>query len=217
MRFFLCLSVLCCFSVSQAQIHVHEEPIHELIFENEYLYVMDIKAKPGQASLPHAHKHNYCYQAFQGGKMKLINADLNTREVNLPSGYTGGIFTTHQEDYIHAFQNMDSIEIQFLAVEHKSNIPNPKFKLKHSESLNIILENDFFAMAKIKMPQHTSLALAIEKPAILFNHNFLNIYITDKSSVGKKLREWAYIPPTETLQLSSLHEEDGEIVLIVVK
>lgn len=199
-----------------AQIHVHDEPLHKLVLENNFLNVIEILAKPGEKSLMHAHKNNYCYLALKGGKMLLLNEEKESREVTLPDGYTGGIFNTHEKDYIHAFQNLDSNDIKFIAVEHKTNVPNSTFALPQKFQNSISLENDFFVMLKLKIAKFTSHKHELGKPAVLLNPLLSKIY-QRYGLANIKLKEWTYFNPDELLQVSSLEEEDVDLIIILVK
>ena len=213
----ICLNLLILGYVNTwAQVNVHDEPLHNVVFENEFLYIMETIAKPGESALPHAHHHNYCYQAIQGGKMKLFNEASEEREVNLPSGFTGGIFDAHEKPYVHAFQNIDDHDIKFLAVEHKSNRPNPTIQIKPLTSGKLLLENDFFAMLEIEVEALSSITLEFPIPAVIINSAEAQIHKQD-GEANQEMGLWSYQEASKKLNLSVMEEKDVKLVVVMVK
>ena len=214
---FICLFLLILGQINTwAQVNVHDEPLHKVVFENEFLYIMETIAKPGESALPHAHHHNYCYQAIRGGKMKLFNEASEEREVNLPSGFTGGIFDAHEKPYVHAFQNIDDHDIRFIAVEHKSNQPRSSIGFKAEENAEILLQNDFFVMIELDIHALSSFTLEFPIPAVIINSAEAKIHKQDREA-NQEMGLWFYQEPSKKLNLSVMANENVKLVVIMVK
>lgn len=199
-----------------SQIHVHEEKLHKLVLENEHLNVIEILAMPGEAAEMHTHKHNYAYIALKGGKMLLQDKGEDEREVNLPSLYTGGKYKNHITPFSHRFVNLDDHDIHFLAVEHKVAYTASKDLVMDFHPDDILIDNQFFLVVKIKMQPLASVSKEVPYPGVLVNPDQKEIlsFVVDKHI---KVPLWSYQEPGTKLMLSNKEKVAEVFYLFMVK
>jgi len=164
---YLCLGIflICIVQNTQSQIPVANEPLHYILYEDADIRVLEIVAMPGDTALMHQHDYSYCYIAIKGGKMWLEDLGKESRTVNLPTHYAGGKFDLITGPFTHRFANIDTSEIQFFTVEHKSgiaSIPLPSELPKEN-----ILESELFTIRKLEIAPLSSKDLAHNGLAIL--------------------------------------------------
>jgi len=150
------LVVICFIQLSMyAQIPVADEPLHHVIHEDDEVRILEIIAVPGDTAQMHQHDYNYCYIAVKGGKMWLEDQGEDSRTVALPDYYCGGKFDLENNPFVHRFANIDTSEIQFFTIEHKSGLASLK---RSKENLDhVILENELFRVRKLEIAPLSSL------------------------------------------------------------
>ena len=206
---FACQTLLC-------QIHVHDEKLHKLMLQNEYLNVMEIIAKPGEEALMHTHKHNYAYLSIKGGKLLLQDAGEEEREVNLPDHYAGGKYQNHIQPFTHKFTNIDDHDIHFIAVEHKKAFTLTKDLKINFHPDDILIDNQFFLVVKVLLQDMTSIAKEVPYPGVLINPNQKEVLSFDKDK-HQKLPLWSYQEAGTKLMLSNKQKEDEVLYLFMTK
>jgi len=198
------------------QIHVHEEKLHTLVLENNYLNVIEILAKPGDAAEMHTHKHNYAYLALKGGKMLLQDKGEDEREVNLPDLYAGGKYNTLTNPFSHRFVNLDDHDIHFLAVEHKASYQiNKDLKLDFHPD-DVLIDNQFFLVVKIKMQPLASVSKEVPYPGVIICPDQEEV-LSFKEDKHSKMPLWSYQEAGTKLMLSNQEKEEEVLYLYMVK
>ncbi|NJN41465.1 MAG: hypothetical protein HC811_03705 [Flammeovirgaceae bacterium] len=152
MRFILSSTIFCLtltISYAQRLIPVYEEPLHELIFSNHLVRILDVQALAGDTSQLHVHNENYCYVALRGGSLWLDEA-AGIRQVEMPDLFVGGIYNDPPQPLIHRFANCSSHPIRIFTVERLSEKPIHTLPLPINPDEEIILDNSFFRVIRIK-------------------------------------------------------------------
>lgn len=199
-----------------SQIPVHEEKLHKLVLENEYLNVIEIIAKSGEAADMHTHKYNYAYIALKGGKMQLQDEGKEAREVELPDLYTGGKFENHIEPFTHRFTNLGNDDIHFLAVEHKATYKPTKDLRMNFQPDDIVIDNELFLVVKIKMKPLASISKEVPYPGVLISPAQKEV-LSFKEDQHNKLPLWSYQKAGTKLMLSNKEKEEEVLYLYMCK
>jgi len=188
------------YSIS-AQISVADEPLHHVIYEDSLVRVLEIIAAPGDTAQMHQHDYNYCYIAVKGGKLWLEDQGQESRIVSLPDHYCGGKSDLENNPFVHRFANVDTTDIRFFTVEHKSGFASAKRSVDRLD--HVILENDLFMVRKIEIASLSSLRFIHERRCFLLNLSAdPMLFLGDRS-----VPYWVHQKADEKLLLSNLSEQ----------
>ena len=202
MRNLFVLTLLCLVQhLISAQIPVAEEALHHVIYEDAEVRVLEIVAVPGDTAQMHQHDYNYCYIALEGGELWLEDLGEDSRTVSLPDHYCGGKFDLENNPFVHRFANIDTVDIRFFTVEHKSGVASSK---RSGERLDhVLLENDLFVVRKMELTPLSSLKLRHERKCFLLNLNGdPMLFLGEQAMVY-----WEHKPSAGTLLLSNLSKK----------
>jgi quercetin dioxygenase-like cupin family protein len=87
--------------------------VYKLLMENDRIRVFDVRFKPGQKAVMHAHPDHVVY-VLADGKLKLTLPDGNNQEIPLKAGQAMWIGAG-----LHATENVGTTEAHNLAIELK--------------------------------------------------------------------------------------------------
>ena len=193
-----------------AQILVADEPLHHIIYEDAEVRVLEIIAVPGDTAQMHQHDYNYCYIAVNGGKVWLEDQGEESRTVALPDHYCGGKFDLMNNPFVHRFANIDTTDIRFFTIEHKSGLASSKRSGKRME--HVILENDLFLVRKMEIKALTSFELRHDRKCFLLNLSGDSMLFLGDQAVAY----WALKEADEKLLLSNLSNQAISFVVFEV-
>jgi len=98
---------------AQAPVPVGEEPQHHVVFQNEYVRVIDAVLPPGYVSLFHTHSADNVPVTISGGK---IRAELPGGQP-MDSEAVAGRVSFAKASYTHRISNIGATTVRFIDVE----------------------------------------------------------------------------------------------------
>ncbi len=101
---------------------VHNEPRHEVIWENEDFRFLKVYILPGDSSLMHAHSSPIAYVSVRESCVYIDYNDGNSKEVTLPYGWTGYDFYNSNSPFVHSIApcNQDTLHVYALQAKNHS-------------------------------------------------------------------------------------------------
>lgn len=215
---FKLIAVLLSFSYAAlGQIEVHHEPMHRTVFENKIARVLIVVAQPGDTSLLHQHRSNYCYITIQGGQIWLQEEGGDGRNLNLYTGFIGGYYGNPDKPLVHRFANRSSDLIRLIAVENLSPTGN------HSDSLvskltneEILIDNPYFTLSKIFVDSNSRTTILSKRPAVIVNLESRSLQIQPKKNIGQ-LNEWTWVGPNKKATIINPQSESATVILVQLK
>ena len=173
-----------------SQVPVYEEPLHKLVFSNQFVRILDIQAQPADTSQLHVHNENYCYVTLRGGSLWLEETS-GTRQVDLPDLFVGGIFNDPPQPLIHRFANSSSHPIRLFTVERLGRKQNQDLPVPPKPGEEIVLDNPFFRAFRIKSLQSIEFIAELPSAIVSLNSSHLPDEISKQDWIwidkGKKL------------------------------
>ena len=100
--------------VAKAQDPAKVDPKHyKVVFNNEYVRVLDVRLKPGEKTPIHSHPNLVIY-SLTGGTIKSTTADGKTTTVTTKAGQVGW-----RNAQTHTSENVGKTEVHALGIELK--------------------------------------------------------------------------------------------------
>jgi len=165
---------------------------------------------PGDTALMHQHDYSYCYIAVKGGRMWLEDLGEQSRTVNLPTHYAGGKFDLAAGPFTHRFANIDTSEIRFFTIEHKSGIAS--VPIRNQLPKDNILKSELFTIRKLDIAPLSSKDLAHARVAILLN-------LGENSLIAEgeeKLEYWKRFEKNAPIQVHNMTEVPNSIAVFEI-
>ena len=215
---FILILLLLSFSYSAfGQIEVHHEPMHHPVFENKIVRVLDVVVQPGDTSLLHQHRSNYCYITIQGGQVWLQGEVGNGRNLNLYTGFIGGYHENPDKPLVHRFANRSSNQIRLIAVENLSPIGN-RFDTLVNKMYNeeILINNSYFTLSKILVDPNSSTTILSKRPAVIVNLESKSLQIKRQRNIGQ-LNQWSWLDPNTSATIINPQLDIATVVLVQLK
>jgi hypothetical protein len=199
-----------------AQIQVHEEPLHHLVFEKSNTRILDVIAHPNDTSLMHQHGNNYCYVTIDGGKIWVQNDGEEGRTLELPIGFTGGYFDNPNHALVHRFANRSEGLIRLIAVENLSEGNSRTLPYQPSDEEEILIDNSHFLTSKIPIAVGKRADFKFSTHAVIVNLGNTPLSV-EKKKKSSELNKWIWIEALSTVSIHNPTSQPIWIVLVQVK
>lgn len=213
----LCV-ILLSFSFSAfGQIEVHEEPMHHPVFENKIARVLDVVAQPGDTSLLHQHRSNYCYITIQGGQVWLQEDGGEGRNLNLYTGFIGGYYQNPDKPLVHRFANRSAEQIRLIAIENISPTGNHFDTLVHKMvNEEILINNAWFSLSKILVTSNSRTTILAKRPAVIVNLESKSLQFKTERDAGQ-LNQWIWLDSNKRASIINAKDDNATVVLVQLK
>ena len=217
MRFiYLILLLFSSFSAT-SQIDVHHEPMHRPVLKNKIGRVLDVIAQPGDTSLVHQHRLNYCYVTVSGGQIWIQEKDSNGRNFNLYSGFIGGYYENPDTALVHRFANCDSATVRLIAVENISRYGNPSDSIVQVKARETILvNNSFFVITKVEVKPKEELITQTKRPSVVIRLGPSPIQYKQGKRF-KSIDQWIWVDPNQTTTFLNSNDSPATLVRVQLK
>lgn len=200
-----------------AQIEVHKEPMHHPVLSNKTGRVLDVIAHPGDTSLMHQHRKNYCYITLQGGQIWIQESDGEGRNLNLPTGFIGGYYENPQEVLVHRFANCSPNIIRLIAIENHFLLGTSADTVNHhGKGEEILVNNSYFLITKVSIAPNDIFSRLIHRPAVVINLESKPMTYRNSGNFTP-LTDWAWLNQNEQLAVINSHTDQSSIILVQLK
>ncbi len=217
MRLFLQVLFSFLFLTTYGQIEVHQEPLHHPVLSNKTGRVLDVIAHPGDTSLMHQHRKNYCYVTLQGGQIWIQEAGGEGRNLNLPTGFVGGYYENPEKVLIHRFANCSPNMIRLIAIEnHFLKAVSVDSFIHDSKGEEVLVNNSYFLITKVSIAPNDIFSRLLRWPAVVINLE--SKPMTYKNSGDfTPLADWAWINQNKQLAVRNSYTNQASIILVQLK
>ncbi len=110
----------------QGHIHlpeVHEEPRHQVVWENDQFRFLNVYILPGDSSLMHIHTTPIAYVAAKTSCVYIEYTGKAPKEITLPDGWTGYDFYRTDSPFIHRIAPCRGDTLHVYAIQMKNDPP----------------------------------------------------------------------------------------------
>lgn len=219
MRTLLLLALLTLTAAAQqTPVAVEDEPLHKMVFKNDFVEVMHVVIPPGQSTLFHTHSHD-------GVALRLSKSRLTVDEPGKPTSAPAktriGDVTAQaygENPYTHRVNNVGKTPFEVIDVEvlkrPEGRTVEPLAELTAENPSSRVYRWQLAAGAS--SPQHTH-----ERPYLIMAVHDMNLRMTSPDGGAMehpvKAGEFHWVDSKVTHTLTNEGKQDGSIVEIEIK
>jgi len=139
-------------------VEVKDEPGHHLVFENNFLRILDVHLKPGDTTLYHRHKTPsvFIYLSQNKVRSQLLNKEMGNEVVNSAGAISYDQIATER---IHQVWNTDTIWMHVMDVELKPNDLKSKRQSLQLKELNPLFKESLLNGFKMSLSLNQNIQL----------------------------------------------------------
>ena len=193
---------------------VHQEPNHHLVFENQFMRVLDLQFEIGDTSQYHLHANDICYLTLVGSTMWLDEKDQSARSVKLPVQYIGSNITHTDSNMIHRVANVGDNFFRMLAIENLIKRNGSQAFKSFVDLGAIIHENERFSIQKLEVHNKTLHSFMIPNPTIVMVKEAaaFAVIVDGKATLIKKPGDFIYVENAFQLVPTELEKSTAYII-----
>jgi mannose-6-phosphate isomerase-like protein (cupin superfamily) len=139
---------------AQMVVPVTQEPMHHVMFENQYVRVIDAALPAGQETLYHVHARDNVPIVIQGGRIAITPLAGSTTESDEPVGQVHFAPAT----YTHRISNLTFSPMRFIDVELLAPAPHSSLQTQTFPSHETLIDNDKVKVYRLVLNPGATLA-----------------------------------------------------------
>ena len=201
--------------IAAAQVPMHQEPHHHLVFENESLRVMEPRIEAGEATLEHLHSHDDATICISGSVLRSRKPGDDWGKPGQPCK-TGSLSTTEYsgKPSSHAVQNTGGDTFRLLAVENLRQSGWSDYALFGGAGAELVKESRAFRIYEVKLPGGGEVSHVHQAPTIA-------VMVSGDVAAGTQTLNqpgrWVFIPAGQSHKLKASGSGEGHLVEIEVR
>lgn len=128
---------------------VDQEPRHKIVFENQFVRVIDAALPPGDTTLFHTHSRDNVPVAITSGRMRVQNLGAEASESPVEAGQVWFA----KASYTHQIRNLSETALRFIDAEIVSSAGNALDapKLEETSHIKLEMENDQVRIYRVEL------------------------------------------------------------------
>lgn len=219
-------------SLAAAQVPLHQEPRHRVVFENAQFRILDVNVPPGDTTLDHLHDHDIVTVSMNSGTPTRIQSPgqpLGQARPGRPPG-NAAVAEYFGKPDSHRVENVGPIPYQLFAVENRRGGDWSKGTALSAAATTMSNESRAFRVYDVRLVREisqTSHLHAVPTVAVLISGKAMSEGAEAKAGVGpaapvglKQLDQpgqWVLIPQGESHHLVRLSNADVYIVEVEIR
>src|SRR5687768_12319642 len=145
------------FVFQEGVVPVFEEPRHRVVFENQYVRVLDVVLPPGDATLFHRHAEDLIGVTIADAPTR--RQEMGKAASDAPAGKAGDVWFQgyKKSPAIHKVTNTGTTSLHYVAAEILSSIGAPLGSPALGSGLKPVLENDRVRVSRLTLEPNQSI------------------------------------------------------------